>query len=209
MIEHMKEELMTESTVTVETIVPTDPSVDSDVESEEDHRNVTDEYKRMPMEMIKASLDERRLPVVNVCMNLTSDFNKSSVVRASNAFLASKVVLVGRRKWDRRGAVGTQHTETIEYQKHAEEVISGLKDDGYTVFAVDNTKEFHPVAVYDVDLPLKSAFVYGEEKLGLSADIVALCDQSVYIPQHGSVRSLNVSQAAAVMLSEYSRTWRH
>ena len=74
-----------------------------------DTRNVQDFYKSMAQDEIIADLQSRRTPLVNICMNFTSDFQKGAVVRANNAFLGSKVVIVGRRKYNVKGAVGTQH----------------------------------------------------------------------------------------------------
>lgn len=170
--------------------------------------NVRDDFKGMTIENIRDELEGNRLPVVSVCMNLTSDFNKSSIVRASNAFLGKEVFIVGKRKLDRRGAVGTLHYENIRMCPDIDEVINYLRENDYTIFAVDNTPEFNATPVYDVDMPVKTAFIYGEEQLGLSPDVVAKCDAAVYIPQYGSVRSLNVAQAAAIMLSEYTRRHR-
>lgn len=174
----------------------------------EDTRNVGDNYKHIPLEMIRSTLDEKRLPLVNVLFNRTTDFNKAAIVRASNAFLASEVYLIGKRRFDRRGTVGAHHTEDIYHCEEFAEVFSHLRQAGYTIFAVDNTPDFSPEVIYDTEVPLKSAFVYGEEQLGLDPSTVALCDHVVYIPQYGSVRSINVGQAAAVVMSEYSRRHR-
>lgn len=171
-------------------------------------RNVQDRFFNMTTEQIKEALEVGRSKMVNVCMNLTSDFNKSSVVRANNAFLGKEVWIVGKRRFDRRGTVGTHHYETLKHVQTLEECIAELHEAGYTVYAVDNTPEINPMAVYDVELPELSAFVYGEEQAGLSAESVALCDAAIFLPQYGSVRSLNVAQAAAVMMSEYTRRWR-
>lgn len=170
-----------------------------------ENRNVIDYYKGWETESIAADLDQKRTMMVNVCMNLTSDFNKASVIRANNAFRGRCVYLVGRKKYDRRGTVGTHHYEHVNHETDIAVLINTLHDEGYTVYAVDNTPEFHPVSMYQVSFPQKSAFVYGEEQAGLSADVVGMCDTSIYIPQYGSVRSLNVSQAASVAMYEYNR----
>lgn len=170
--------------------------------------NIGDDFYNMTTEQIRAELATGRSPMVNICMNLTSDFNKSSVIRANNAFLGREVIIVGKRRFDRRGTVGAHHYETVKHSETLEPVIKALHDEGYTVFAVDNTAEFSPKAVYDVELPAKTAFLYGEEQAGLSRESIELCDDMVYIPQYGSVRSLNVAQAAAAMMSEYNRNHR-
>lgn len=170
--------------------------------------NVLDKFHNLTTEQVRNALESGRSPMVSVCMNLTHDFNKSSVIRAHNAFLGGDLYLVGKRSFDRRGTVGMHHYENIFHADNLEEVVEKLRENSYTVFAVDNTPEFDPHVVYDVEIPERSAFVYGEEQRGLSKDSVDLCDTSVYIPQYGCVRSMNVSQAAAVMMSEYNRRHR-
>ena len=167
--------------------------------------NVIDEYKDKLMSEICETLDEKRTPLINICMNLTGDFNKASVIRANNAFIAKEVWIVGKRKFDRRGTVGTHHFEHVVFA----EDLNGLPtliDEGYTIFPVDNNPEYEPVPVFEVTLPEKTAFIYGEEMLGLSLEVIESCNgQALYIPQYGSVRSLNVAQAAAIMMYEYTR----
>lgn len=167
--------------------------------------NVQERFLNMEVAQVREALAHGRSDLVNICMNLTSDFNKGSVIRASNAFLCRETIIVGRRKMDRRGTVGSHHFELVKHADTLEEVVAYLHGEGYSVYAVDNTPALSPKSVYTVELPLKSAFVYGEEQRGLSQEEASLCDGALYIPQRGAVRSLNVSQAAAVMMSEYTR----
>ncbi len=174
-----------------------------------ENRNVTDFYKRWETEAIRADLDTNRIPMVNICMNLTGEFNKSSVIRANNAFLGKEVWLVGKRKFDKRGSVGAHLYEHVKHAENWEELFEHLIAEGYTIFPVDNIESGDPKPLYAVDFPEKSAFLYGEEMLGLSAEAIAACNgEMVYIPQYGSVRSINVAQAAAVVMYEYSRQHR-
>lgn len=170
--------------------------------------NVADMYKAWTMAEIRADLDKRRSKLVNICINLTKDFNKASVIRANNAFLGEAVYLVGARHYNRIGTVGTHQYEHVFSVETLEELVGLLKDDGYTVYAVDNLPSHDPKNIWDVAFPEKSAFVYGEEQRGLQDEEIALCDEMVYIAQRGSVRSLNVAQAAACIMSEYSRQHR-
>ena len=100
------------------------------------------------------------------------------------------------------------HFEVMKHADSLEEGVEHLHSEGYTVYAVDNTPALQPAVVYDVELPEKSAFVYGEEQRGLALEEAALCDAAIYIPQRGAVRSLNVAQAAAVIMAEYTRQHR-
>jgi len=171
-------------------------------------KNVMSQFMNMETDQIREALDSGRMPLVNICMNLSSDFNKSSVIRANNAFLGERVILVGGRRYDRRGTVGMHHYEWIQHSETLEPVIESLHSEGYTVYAVDNILEYDPKVLYDVEFPEKSAFLYGEEQAGLSKEAIDLCDGMVYIPQRGAVRSINIAQAAAVIMSEYTRQHR-
>ena len=171
-----------------------------------DSRNIIDYFKHSSEEEIRADLDSRRTPLVNICMNLTSDFNKSAVIRANNAFLGRKVVIVGRRRYDVRGAVGTRHYEHVDHSVELAPVIEELIAEGYTVCPIENLPEYEPQNLFDLELPEKVAFVYGEEGLGLSAESIELCNgPMIQVQMYGSVRSLNVAQCAAVLMAEYSR----
>ena len=170
--------------------------------------NVHDYLRNLSVEEINSFLDKDRSPMVSVCLNLTNDFNKASIIRAANAFLGSEVYMIGKRRYDKRGAVGTYHYEHIKHCAEFGPVAEHLRQNGYTLVAVDNIPEFNPQNVYDAEIPEKVAFIYGEEGSGIPADIIKECDMMLYIPQYGSVRSLNVSQAAAVMMSEYNRRHR-
>lgn len=170
--------------------------------------NVKDMYKHMITEEIRADLDTRRSPLVNVFQNLTSDFNLSSGIRSNNAFCGSKVYIVGRRKYDPRGSVGTKNYEHVYHADNFDEVLDELHNDGYAVYAVDNIPSYHPTSIWDVNLPSKSAFVYGEEQKGLPDTVIRSCDGMVYVENPGSVRSMNVACAASCVMMEYSRQHR-
>lgn len=171
-----------------------------------DTRNVSDRYKAWETEQIVADLETRRTPLVNVCVNLTSDFNKGSIIRANNAFTGARVIITGRRRYNKTGTVGTHHYEHVDYVPSTLDAIADLIGQGYTVFPVDNTPEYGPVPIQTAYFPAKTAFLYGEEGAGLDRDAIEAANHvPVYIPQYGSVRSLNVGQAAAIAMYEWDR----
>ena len=187
----------------------------------EDTRNVADEFKGMGEDTIRLEMQARRTQMVSVAMNLTHDFNKSACLRAHSAMAGREFVFVnkvndqdptnpaGVKKWDKRGAVGMAHYETVRHTVDWESLFAEYRAEGYTIFAVDNNIAFgEPQAIYNTDMPEKSMFVYGEEGLGLSDEMLRACDAMIYIPQFGVVRSLNISQAAAVVMYEYARQHR-
>jgi tRNA G18 (ribose-2'-O)-methylase SpoU len=183
-----------------------------------DKRNVADEFKGMSVDAIRLEMQPRRTNLVNAAMNLSSDFNKSSVLRAANSFAAREFILInkvndqdptnpeGVKKFDKRGAVGMNHYETVRHTTDWKALFAEFRAEGYTIYAVDNNVAFaEPQAIYNTVFPSKTMFVYGEEGLGLSEEMLRASDAMVYIPQFGVVRSLNISQAAAVCMYEYSR----
>lgn len=173
-----------------------------------ENANVADYFKHWTTEEIKACLQKNRSGIITIFQNIQGDFNKSSAIRAHNAFLGHSVYIVGRRKYDKRGTVGTHHYENIYHADTLAEVIDYLHSLGYKVYAVDNIMEYNPKNILDEKLPYKSAFVFGEEGPGLSLSDINLCDDMIYIGMYGSVRSLNVASAAAVIEFEYARQWK-
>ncbi|MDR3241260.1 MAG: TrmH family RNA methyltransferase [Lactobacillaceae bacterium] len=189
-----------------------------DLNRSNDYRNVTDYYKNMSDEAIRADLDTKRSEVVSVMQNLTHDFNKATAVRNSNAFATRKLIFLnpvnesfpdreeGSKKWDRRGSVGTYNYEHVEHHRVTDYqmVFDQLHAEGYKIYAVDNIDEYKPVNLFETQFPAKSAFVFGEEQIGLADDLIKAADAMIYIPQAGSVRSLNVSVAHGIVMAFYA-----
>lgn len=182
-----------------------------------DTRNVADEFKGMTDDTIRLEMQKRRTQMVSIAMNMTHDFNKGSAGRAHNAFGGKEFIFInkvndqdpenpeGVKRHDRRGFVGAHNYMSIRHTVDWKGLFDQLRADGYTIYAVDNTPGYDPQPIYSVTMPEKSAFVYGEEGPGIPDEIIAACDEMIYIPQFGTVRSLNVAQAAAVVMYEYSR----
>lgn len=191
---------------------------DIDLTRSADYRNVTDFYKGKSDDEIRSDLDQRRGEMISIMQNLSHDFNKASAVRNSNAFGMRKLIFLnpenpaipdapeGIKKWDRRGSLGTQNYEHIEHRRVTDyqAVFDQLHADGYTIYAVDNTLGYQPQSLYNVIFPVKSAFLFGEERLGLADDLIATADAMIYIPQYGSVRSINVSVAHGIIAAFYA-----
>ena len=170
--------------------------------------NVIDYYKTWKTEEIRADLQENRSEAVMIFNNINYNINIGCAIRSNNAFLGKAVYIVGRRKYDKRSTAGMAHYEHVYHADTLEEVVDYLKHDGYIVYAVDNIDEYNPCNIMDINLPRKSAFVFGEEGPGLSAKDIILCDGMLSIGMYGSVRSLNVACAATVVQYEYCRQWR-
>lgn len=165
--------------------------------------NVIDEFKFMTVDEIKYNIDTNRADFTSVFLNMTHDFNKSVGVRNHNAFAGKDVWFVGRKQWDKRGAVGTYHYEDIHYADCWDTFLLH-KPDG-PIICVENVGGPQQVSLGSFNMPANSIFVYGEEKVGIPLEILDSADYTLAIPQFGSVRSLNVSVASGIIMYEYRR----
>ncbi len=194
-----------------------------DLNDSNKYKNVIDEFKLFETDEIIAKLDGKRGEVITILQNLTHDFNKGTAIRNTNAFSGKKIIFLnsknrtvldskeGAKKYDTRGAVGTNHYEHIEHHVITDykEVFDNLKKDGYTIYAVDNITKYNPENIFDVKFEKKSAFVFGEEQLGLADEIIENSDKMIYLPQSGSVRSLNVAVAHGIVMAFYTQQHRY
>ena len=182
---------------------PVDPRLDPDLLEHGDRRNVVDAYRYWRLEAIVADLDTRRHPFHVAIENFEHDFNIGSVVRTANAFLAREVHVVGRRRWNRRGAMVTDRYQHVRH--HADGVALGDWADaaGLTMIGVDNGPTSIPLETYD--LPRECVLVFGQEGSGISPETTDRCSVTVSIAQFGSTRSINVGAAAAVAMHAWIR----
>jgi len=169
--------------------------------SASDRRNVVDHYKNIETELIKGDLDKNRSNLVLIAENWGYDFNLATLIRNSNAFLAKCVYIVGRKQFDRRGSVGTYKYEHLIFSDNLAEVVYGLKKEGYTVVVMDNIEGAK--SIENFEWPVKSAIIFGQESIGVSPEALEMADHVVYIPQLGSVRSLNVATASGISIYDY------
>ena len=164
-----------------------------------DNRNVIDYYKYWTNDSINVHLDANRHKFGVLCSNLSNDFNIATVIRNNNAFLANEVFIYGRKKWDRRGAVGTHLYSRINHLPSEEDLDKIL---GYTWVAIDNIEGAVPIDSYE--WPENALMCFGQEQIGLPQEILDRCRDVVYIKQYGSVRSLNVGTAAGIAMYDYT-----
>lgn len=169
-----------------------------------DPRNIIDPYKYWTNEAIVADLDTKRHNFGVLCVNIQGDFNVGSVVRNANAFLAQEVILYGRKRFDRRGSVGTYN---YTHFRHVREVdsLDIVLNDYELVVGVDNVEEAAPLEIFEWPTNKKVLMCFGEENSGLIPEIVTRCDSVVFIRQYGSVRSLNVGCASGIAMYDYCR----
>lgn len=173
---------------------------DSNISSD-DTRNVTDEFKGMSVDAIKDVLDERRIGLQIAVENLERDFNMGTIVRTANAFNVSVIHVVGRRQWNKRGAMVTDKYMNIEYHPDILHFADAMKE--RTIIGVDNIDDSQPLG--QIELPNDAVLVFGSEGQGLSQAMIKECKQLVAIEQFGSTRSINVGVAAGVVMYEWLR----
>ena len=182
---------------------PTDPRLDPELLAEGDRRNVVDRYRYWRLEAIVADLDQRRHPFHVAIENLAHDFNIGSVVRTANAFNAASVRVVGRRRWNKRGAMVTDRYLHVDHDDDIASLVAWAGARGLALIGVDNLPGAVPLETFE--LPRDCVLLFGQEGEGLSAEARTACDATVSIAQFGSTRSINVGAAAAIAMHAWVR----
>lgn len=180
---------------------PTGEQYDPELLSIGDSRNVGDHYRYWTMEAIVADLDTKRHPFHIAIENWQHDLNIGSIVRSANAFLADTVHIIGRRRWNRRGAMVTDRYQHVVHHDDVETFLVWARGAGVPIVAVDNVEGSVPVET--TPLPEKCALLFGQEGPGLSSEAIAAADVVVDIAQFGSTRSINASAAAAIVMHQW------
>ena len=163
-----------------------------------DARNVLDEFKGLEHEEIVAELDKRGVTLEIAIENLERDYNMGTIVRSANAFGVRRVHVVGRRQWNKRGAMMTDKYLNVLYHSSAEEFATAIGADKREIIAIENNVASQPLA--RVTLPERAVLLFGSEGNGISSELLALCGKVVHIEQLGSTRSLNVGVAAGIAM---------
>jgi tRNA G18 (ribose-2'-O)-methylase SpoU len=182
---------------------PADERLDPQLLADGDRRNVVDRYRYWRLEAITADLDTRRHPFHVAIENFAHDFNIGSVVRTANAFLASEVHIVGRRRWNRRGAMVTDRYQHIRHHADAGELAGWAAGEGMILVGIDNLPGATPLET--ADLPRDCVLLFGQEGEGLSDLARSSCSTVLSIAQYGSTRSINAGAAAAIAMHAWIR----
>jgi tRNA G18 (ribose-2'-O)-methylase SpoU len=181
--------------------LPTDSHFDPELLATGDSRNVVDKYRYWTMEAIVADLDTKRHSFHVAIENWQHDLNIGSIVRTANAFLADTVHIVGRKRWNRRGAMVTDRYQHVVHHETVEALVRFAKDRMFPIVAIDNVPESKPID--QVVLPKECILLFGQEGPGLSPEALAAASMVVEITQFGSTRSLNASAAAAIVMHQW------
>ncbi|MEO0492976.1 MAG: TrmH family RNA methyltransferase, partial [Actinomycetota bacterium] len=176
---------------------PDDPRLDPTLLAEGDRRNVLDEYRYWTVDAIVADLDTRRHPFHVAIENWEHDRNIGTVVRTANAFLAAEVHIVGKRKWNRRGAMMTDVYQHVRHHESIDALVEwarGHEAGPLPIVGIDNLAGSVPIE--STELPERSLLLFGQEGPGLSPAAHAAADRVCSIAQYGSTRSINAGVAA-------------
>jgi tRNA G18 (ribose-2'-O)-methylase SpoU len=168
----------------------------------EDTRNVTDEFKGMPQEQIITELDTRNPDYLEIAVdNVTRDFNMGTIIRTANAFGIRHVHVIGRKQWNKRGAMMTDTYLHVHYHQTAKEFMQVIQ--GKTLVAVDNVEGSRMLG--GKDLPRDAVLLFGAEGPGIREELLKQATEIVAIEQYGSTRSINVGVAAGIVMYEWVR----
>jgi len=166
-----------------------------------DTRNVADEFKGIPEEEIIRMLDKNGIELEIAIENLVRDFNMGTIVRSANAFGVRHIHVIGRRQWNKRGAMATDKYLHIHYHSTVAEFVSEMKLRSKAIVAIDNVEK--SAGLHSTELPKNAILVFGAEGPGLSDELLNVADSIVAIEQFGSTRSVNVGVAAGIVMYEW------
>ena len=184
---------------------PVGTRFDTDLLRDGDRRNVVDRYRYWSVEAITADIDTRRHPFHVAVENWQHDRNIGTVVRTANAFCASRVHIVGRRRWNRRGAMMTEVYQHLSHHATVEDLLGWAHSEELPLIGVDNLPGAVPLET--ADLPERCLLMFGQEGPGLSAAARESASQVLSIAQFGSTRSINAGVAAGIAMHAWIRRW--
>ena len=177
---------------------PTDEQYDPELLERGDTRNVIDRYRYWRMEAIVADLDAHRHPFHVAIENWQHDMNIGSIVRSANAFAADTVHIVGRRRWNKRGAMVTDRYQHVMYHETVADLAGWAMAEGLPIITVDNVPGCVPIETFE--WPEACIMLFGQEGPGVTEEATQVATAIVEITQYGSTRSINASAAAAIAM---------
>lgn len=182
---------------------PADECYDPSLLREGDRRNVVDAYRYWRREAVAADLDTRRYPFHIAIENFGHDHNIGTVVRTANAFAVAEVHIVGRRRWNRRGAMITDKYQHLRHHADTATLLAHAAAHDLDVVAVDNSPGAQRLET--AALPERCILLFGAEGPGLTAEARDGAALTVAIAQFGSTRSINAGVAAGIVMHSWIR----
>jgi len=183
---------------------PTDGRLDPELLAEGDRRNVSDRYRYWTVESIVEDLDARRFEFHIAVENWAHDLNIGTVVRNANAFGAAAVHIVGRRRWNRRGAMVTDRYQHVLHHPEVGDLVNWAAAEQVAVVGIDNLEGSVPIET--VTLPKRCVLVFGQEGPGLSEAAREAAAMVCSITMFGSTRSINAGVASGIAMHQWVRT---
>ena len=177
---------------------PTGEQFDPELLANGDRRNVLDHYRYWSVAAIVKDLDTKRHRLQIAIENWQHDLNIGSIVRTANAFNVAKVHIVGKRDWNRRGAMVTDKYLHVMHHPDVASFVEWCQKENLPIIAIDNTET--STRLETAKLPKSCVFLFGQEGPGLSAEAISAADQVLEISQYGSTRSMNASAAGAIAM---------
>lgn len=163
-----------------------------------DTRNVTNNYRGKSVEEIIEDLDTKRTGLHIAVENIERDFNMGTIIRNANAFNVEKIHIIGRRQWNKRGAMKTDAYMHIEYHGTVEAFLKVMAHSERQVIAIDIVEGARDL--HSAPLPKNAVLVFGSEGDGLSKMLLDAAEEIVCIEQFGSTRSVNVGVASGIAM---------
>ncbi len=176
----------------------------TNINKEDDTRNLRDQYKGLPNEVVSAQLEQVRNCLEVAIENVEHDFNVGTIVRSANNFNAARVHIIGRRKYNRRGAMCTDKYLSVVYWSNVAEFVADQRARGRQIVAIENnTDRVRPL--HEKQFVMQTTLVFGSEGNGLSQEMIEAVDDVREIESFGSTRSVNVGVAAGIAMYEWVR----
>lgn len=168
----------------------------------EDTRNLIDEYKGLTNEQVFSALEKKRTPLEIAIENVEHDFNIGTIVRSANSFNVEKVHIIGKKKYNRRGAMCTDKYLKIVHHANINDFLK--TQEGRELVAIENntprTKPLH-----DKKFIQNTTLIFGSENNGITPELLDKATDIRFIESFGSTRSVNVGVAAGIAMYEYVR----
>ncbi len=184
---------------------PDDPRLDPSLLADGDRRNVSDRYRYWTVEAIVADLDTRRHPFHVAIENWEHDHNIGTVVRTANAFLAREIHIVGKRRWNRRGAMMTNVYQHVVKHPTIDDLVEWAESEQLPIIGIDNVEGAVPLE--SSQLPERCVMLFGQEGPGLSEPAKNAAEMVCSISQYGSTRSINAGVAAGIAMHSWIQRW--
>lgn len=172
----------------------------------EDTRNLIDEYKGLSNKEVFERLDEKRSALEIAIENVSHDFNAGTIVRNANNFNAAIVHIIGKRKYNRRGAMCTDKYLEVKYWSSVDEFVADQRKRDREIVAIEN----HVPGVKPLEVKKfvqNTTLVFGGESDGLTTELLEKCDDVREISSFGSTRSVNVGVASGIAMYEWAKQW--